>query len=402
MAATISPAELFGSAIDLVKRLRKSPATVEFVLILVLAVLAYWLTGFGEGSWRREHAILAEAMARGHLWVGNIPSAMEQIHFNGRVYLVHPPGVALLMLPFAWLFGSVDQMHFAIALGAAGVGAAWLLAQKDRRWLAIFFGFGTVYWWAVTIGDSWHLALVASVPFSLLALRETLEDGNPWIAGLCAGFAALCRYDLVLAWPFYLFLWRRLFTFAATLIPAALLLLWFNWARFGNPFQTDLALYVQTNFFDLHPLMPFGPFSPHYLPQNLDVVLFMPPHLDDRWPYLHPHMAGQALIFTSPAFLVALRARLFTATLWARLSTATVCLWLMMFSVMVPCMLVWATGYEQLGARYWIQAYPFMFALMCRHATDDGLDRFDKMLICLSIAMVWVSIFIVRHYGWSW
>jgi hypothetical protein len=306
-------------------------------------------------------------------------------------YFVQPPGPALLVIPFVWLRGTVSQVYASLVIGTVGVVIAWLMAKRDRLWLTAFFGLGTIYVWAVANGDSWELALVASAPFTLLAIKETLESGNPLVAGLCAGAAALQRYDLTLAWPFYAFLMRRRFyEFALGLLPAVLILAWFNYERFGNTFTTGLSIYAAADP-QAHGTRPF---QLSYLPVNLNVLLFMPPYLDARWPYLHPHFGGQALVWTSPAFLAAFRV--------TERSARVLCLWAMTICASLPSLFVYASGYVQFGARYYIQVYPFLFALMMLHAEETGLDQLDKLLICASIFFVLFGIWHIHYYSWSW
>ena len=101
-----------------------------------------------------------------------------------------------------------------MTVGAFSVALVWrlcgLIAREAQVWLTVFFGIGTTFWYEATLGDSWNFAVVMSVPATLLALNELFGKARPFVVGLCAGFAALARYDLVLAWPFYLaLLWAR-------------------------------------------------------------------------------------------------------------------------------------------------------------------------------------------------
>jgi hypothetical protein len=359
-------------------------------VVAIFFMVIYWAISFGNTHFD-EHVRLAQAMTHGHLWVTDVPPWMEHFQFDGRTYFVQPPGPALLMIPFVWLRGTVSQSHASLLIGSIGVVIAWLMIKRDRLWLTAFFGFGTIYTWALANGDSWELASVASVPFSLLAIKETLESRNPLLVGLCAGTAALQRYDLTLAWPFYALLMRRRFyEFALGVLPAALILAWFNYERFGSLFTTDLSVYAAADP-QAHGM---GPFQLSYLPINLNVLLFMPPYLDARWPYLHPHFGGQALVWTSPAFLAAFRV--------TERSLRVFCLWAMAICASVPSLLVYASGYIQFGARYYIQVYPFLFALMVLHAEETGLDKLDKLLICVSIFFVLFGIWYIHVYSWGW
>jgi hypothetical protein len=352
-----------------------------------------------------EHVRLAQAMLQGHLWVAPPPTYIEHFTFQGRQYLVQPPGPALLLLPFVWLFGVVDQAKICCLIGALGVAAyARFLARSgfsahETHWLIAFFGLGTIFAYEASLGASWGFALISSVPFTLLALTELSDDH--WLrVGIWAGAAALFRYDLVLIWPIYALmsiiprsrsarpqlapLWVMLGT-----LPAAAVLIWFNWARFGSPFITDLSLYAPGD----PQAHQSAPFALHFLPGNLSVLRLTPPYLDANWPYLHPHMAGQSILWTSPAFLLALYAPLRRNTVW---------LWNAVLAGSLPSLLVYASGYVQFGARYYIRIYPFVLLLMGIAVREHGLDYVNKGWIVLSIALVLFGTAHSRLLGWGW
>lgn len=330
-------------------------------------------------------------MLRGHLWVRDVPAYIEHIQFDGNIYLVQRPGPALILLPFVWLYGTVNQVNLSIVLGALGVAICSLLCNRGWIWLTLLFGTGTIYGYYASLGDSWAVCLVGSVPLSLLAVREILtRRQRPAVIGFFAGFATLFRYDLVFLWPFYGMLnlhpYRR---FLAILSLFALFTLWFNWARFGNPLTTDISIFCKTDR-----QAPDGAFGLSYLPRDLEAFLFMPPNLDAKWPYIHPHYGGQALIWTTPAFIKALRVR--------ELSSRVLLLWLMVILGLAPVLTYHAWGYVQFGYRYAIQIYPFLLGLIALHSEEEGFDQLDKILTCVSIGFVQFGAWHIRRYNWHW
>src|SRR5262249_41065261 len=121
----------------------------------------------------------------------------------------------------------------------------------------------------------------------------------------------------------------------------------FNLARF-SPTIVDIALWI----YDDPVLMTHGePFALRYLPYNLYTVLFMAPRAHTVFPFIHPRPIGQAMVFTSPAFVLALRPS-FRQTIVRSMLAA--CL-----LAMLPSLLVYSNGVIQFGARYYVQVYPF-------------------------------------------
>jgi len=98
-----------------------------------------------------------------------------------RALVPFPPLPAVVLVPFVALWGlnADGQLVFAI-LGAIDVGLAWWVLGKlpIRPWIrlaaAIFFGFGTVFWYTAQIGTTWYQAHVLAVGLALAAIGVAL------------------------------------------------------------------------------------------------------------------------------------------------------------------------------------------------------------------------------------
>ncbi len=174
-----------------------------------------------------------------------------------------PPLPAIVLMPFVALRGlnADGQLVFAI-LGALDVGLAfWVLGRLPiRLWVRIvatvFFGFGTVLWYAAQIGTTWYQAHVLAVGLALAAIgvalggdrdsaqreddryeddpepipgalgrgatsalarirwRVLVPDQRQFIAGLLFGLACTSRLTVVFAAPFFVLVgsggsWQR-------------------------------------------------------------------------------------------------------------------------------------------------------------------------------------------------
>ena len=171
---------------------------------------------------------------------------------------------------------------------------------------------------------------------------------------------------------------------------AALVYVGYNEVRFGTP--NDIALWIWYGQDKYRLSRPGGPFALRDLPLNLYTLLFMAPGYSDKFPWIHPEFMGQALILMSPAFVLALRPS-FLKPLPALVLAAA-------FSSSGPSLLVDASGFAQLGPRYYVQVYPFLLTLIALGA-PRRLDQLTKILIVISIALVVFFTWQVRWYGWG-
>jgi hypothetical protein len=375
----------------------------RFFLVFFLFLAFYGLTS-GEKTHFDEHVRLADALLHGHAWIEPPPSYMERANYAGHSYIVHPPLPALMMVPLVAIFGpSLNQTWVSIAVGAFSVALVWrlcgLIASDAQLWLTLFFGIGTTFWYEATLGDSWNFAVVMSVPATLLALNELFGTARPFVVGLCAGLAALARYDLVLAWPFYLALlwargksWRSLWALGSFAIAVAISV-WFNEIRFGT--VTDISLWLFTSHDGwLQNRMGGGPpLQLRFLPINLYALLFMAPVLNETFPYIHPQIQGQALLLTSPALLLALRPNFRRAIPLLLLLAAGFC--------MGPVLLWYGNGFMQFGMRFYVQVFPFLIVLMALGAQELGIDQMGKILIVISMILVAYGTWHIRTLGFA-
>jgi hypothetical protein len=405
LAAAGSSAEFVIGA-DILKwpRLHRAIVSEEWsaVAIGVLAFAFYGAT-ISSPTPYNEHVRLAWSMLHGHLGV-DAPSYMEHVVVGGHSYILHPPLSAILMLPATAIWGeAANQTGMAVILGAISVALAWRLMAAigldtaAKLWTVTFFGIGTTFWYEATLGSSWDFALVASVPFTLAALIEVFGDARPWVVALFAAIAALARYDLALAWPAYALMvvargrrWREIGWMMPPFAAAALVYVGFNEARFGT--FNDIALWLWYSHDNYRFQRPGGPFALRDLPLNLYTLLFMAPSYSDRFPWIHPQFLGQALILMSPAFVLALRPS------FLRPIPALVLMAAILSSG--PSLTVYASGFAQLGPRYYAQIYPFLLTLVAI-GLPRKVDQLTKILIAISIVFVVFFTWQVRWYAWG-
>ncbi len=262
---------------------------------------------------------------------------------TGRALVPFPPLPALVLLPFVAVWGlATNAQLVAAAIGGLDVGLAWWILGRlavslpTRLVATLFFGLGTVLWYAAMLGTTWYLAHLVALAFALGAIGialgadraaiaaahdalvdpERLEtigtvrpadlvrspgrvvaaalplDPRAVAAGVCLGLAATARLTVAFGLPFLLLVgggggWprRALSTLLGTSLPI-LGLLTYNVATTGHLFHPGYdALYRREVAFYplLYPYLEYhadwGIEDPRYLPQNLRLMLLAPPEI---------------------------------------------------------------------------------------------------------------------------
>ena len=370
-------------------RLRR-PETIVFVLALVF----YAATMFPETPYN-EQVRQSYAFLHGHVQI-DAPGYLEHSQVGPYSYALHPPLTAILLMPFAAIWGlDTNQTMFAVLIGAVGVMMAWVLLNRlelpteECVWLTFFFGAGTIFWYYAATGTSWPLPTVTSVVFMLGTLAEIFGENRPLRVGIWGALTCLARNEAVLAMPVIAFLsWHKgrkiseMLWIAPAFLVAGAFIIWFNEVRYHSLFDQGLNHIPNVGHGNW--------FGFQYIPGNLNTVLFMGPKVDGTFPYFHPSFAGQALIFTSPAFVLALRASFKRAEI--------VALGLGALLVSTPFLLVSTNGFSQFGARFYMQTYPFLLAMMAM-GMPPKTDQLTKVLVVVSVILVAFGVWHVHEWG---
>jgi hypothetical protein len=384
-------------------------ATRFFLAGLVVTWTAQWLlvgAPFSQSPWP-YYVYYARALLDGRLDFGLLPpAALDLAVYQGRTYLYHPPFPSLLMAPAVAIFGvGLSDRFVSVLLGALD-GALFyrLLAALDREGFArsderqralltSLFLFGTVHEYLVITANHWELSQVVTICGVLLALLAALA-GRP--IGMALALVAVLwtrsHVILVAPAPLGLYWWRerrrgaptgtwlrRLAPAVALGVAGVALLLAFDAARFGNPFESG------TSYQDMHGMFRenferYGLFDLHYLPRNLDALLLATPVPSDRFPFatFSPH--GLSIFLATPFYLYLLRSlrretRAQAAILWAGVAP-----------VLLAVLLTIGTGELQFGHRYSADVQPLLLPLAWLGA-GMRFTRTGLALLAASIAM---------------
>jgi hypothetical protein len=369
------------------------------VFAVFVAFLAFYsVTGWIDRSPYNAHVRQALAFLQGRVDIGKSPG-IEQISVAGRYYQLHPPLPAFLLMPFVAIWGmDTNQTAFSLVTGAIDAALAWWLLGRlrlsvsARTWLTIFFGAGTVIWFETLNGGSWDISQTVAVGFTLAALGEVFGEARPWLVGLLSGLSALARNDLALDFPIFIglcYVRRRNLRELLGLFPgfalAGVTYIALNEVRFRSIFDLGQFIYSEGK----------PTFAWAFLPQNLYTLLFMPPKLDTRFPFIHPISSGQALTFTSPAFVLSLRASLASFTPLLLMAGAVL--------AVLPSLFFNNNGGAQFGTRHYIHSFPFLLVLMAQGLPGEPayVDQITKVLIVASILLIGLGVFHLRLYGFG-
>lgn len=329
---------------------------------------------------------------------------------DGKYYFYHASIGALVFMPLvliwgqgtpdsliAALIGTLNVLFFlfliarlrAIAdsqgtLRQIRVSKLRARAMREDWWFSLLWGLGTVHFYITMQGSVWHIAQILSQSFLLLAaiFIFTLPRPKILIAGIFFACAAYTRNDTILGALFFLaviykssgsrkiFL-RQAFIFLLPFLFLTVVSLFYNYARFGNPFEIGISymkLEVQSGI--AARVAEVGKFSFKNLWENIYQQVLKPPGFSTTFPFIHMDPHGFGILWATPAYLLIFPPiwRLYRnyynqiagseeriVALGALLSAATIAFFLFLLS---------GHGYMQYAARYMLDLQLFLFIFL--------------------------------------
>jgi hypothetical protein len=314
------------------------PALAVGAGLVVLALVAYWLPGsdriYNHFVWQALAFLDGRAaiewpvpgFPEGNEWMQDVYPLSELTGETSGALLPFPPLPAVVLLPFAAMWGlATDIRAVSVGLGALNVGLAWwalgrlAVSRRIRLATTVFFGFGTVAWYAAQLGTTWFFAHVCALTFALLAVGVALGadpaadaevddapeparllrgglaalaqplaliDRRQFLAGLLFGIACTARLTVVFGAPFFMLVggggtWIRRSVSAGlgAIIPVGLLLA-YNLVTTGHLFHPGYEYQYQKEAAGYQAL-GYNPDwaieDARYLPQNLGIMFLSTP-----------------------------------------------------------------------------------------------------------------------------
>ncbi|HUN57883.1 MAG TPA: hypothetical protein VMU41_07190 [Candidatus Binataceae bacterium] len=383
---------------------RDHPA-VFWLIVLLFWRLYEFSTSFSNPTYFNAHVVLAWSMLHGHFDLIDPRSYFEMTHVADRSYIAYGIAPSLLMMPLVAIWGlDFHQASFNAALGGLAVALWWSITgllgldQWKRVWLTILFGTGSLFFFAAgQCGNTWALMHVTTAFGLMLALFDVLGARRGWLAGLGFGLAVLSRQAVLLSFPFFaVTLWssaeapfrqKREIAFVLALGLLLAFDAWYNFARFGSPFDNGYRRVVE----DTGGAGPWGLFSIHYLAINYYVYFLKLPQRIAGFPWFNPTMSGFTIFISTPAIYIAL-----AADYRERINQLAVAA---IVAIQALYLVYYWTGFEQFGCRYSVDYLPFVMLLAAAGAKYCYSWMIAIYAVLGTLVEVWGLMWWVQH-GW--
>lgn len=363
---------------------------LTYFLLLIIIFFIYYISS-PKNTPYNYFTRLADAFVNHRLYLTeNPPWLNELIPITNRYYVVYPPMPAVLLTPFVSVFGQqFSQTIFSILLGSINPLILFNLLKRIRVSFktslitTIFFAFGTNYWFLASTGSAWYLAHIVAIFFLLLAIRETFSKQRLVLIGLLLGASYWSRSTVIFTLPFFLFYLKAKF------LPIDNKSI-YNLIKLGLGIGFFIFLdgvYNYLRFSDISPISPYIniPQSQRLetlgdkfmnvrnIPKHLDAIFLRLPHLQESFPYLIPSLYSLAIWFTSPAILLAFK---------AKKSILMFSSWFAIIPTFFVISLWTVTGYSQFGYRFAQDFMPFILILIAL-----GIGQKPKLLAYLLVLL---------------
>lgn len=309
----------------------------------VILLVYIWFITFGTFTeWRastRYYSLLADAFSKGQLHVDVQPGAAllaaddpynnegrppfdddvwDLSLYKGKLYLYWGPVPALLMTPIRFVLDtSLPDLYpvFFFFCGLLLVNSSILLKMRSlffpslplRNLTASLLILGLILPipWSLSIPDVYEAAigagqffLMGGILFTLLAFERDADKTRLFLAGLfwaCSvGSRAINVFSIFFLTVLALFWlwktrardWMRQSAFLLTpLVIGALLIGWYNYARFDSPLEFGLRYQITVQ--NMNRDMPLA-FELDYLPHNVNAYILQPFQFVSGFPFIRP------------------------------------------------------------------------------------------------------------------
>lgn len=397
----------------LLKNILEKKLLILLILIFFIFSL-YYIPKTNPLKWQYMHQMeQAEAFLNLRLNLNNRYNLVELIEINNKYFTVLPPGPVLLILPLFAVFRY--DLNFQIIMQVVALLCIILMYnlvykltnnRNSSLILTIAFSFGTVFLWVANHIGTWFTNQIFALFFILLLLNECFGKKRGALIGLCLGLAFLSRQLTIFYIIFALSIifikhysllgkHEKSHFFTSNIIKNRLLIkdiiavigisgififlyMILNYLKFGGIFDTGYNNFFTTPTFQLK-----------NIPANLYQYFFRPPNFAKTFPFISPPATGQAIIFTTPLFLLAFHRKLKKELL--------IPIWLTIFFIFTAHMLYSYGGGGQLGMRYSLDYMPLLFCLLA-YRYKKKIDASLIFLTCLSFFFCLSGTFLLTVY----
>lgn len=368
------------------------------VLVLFIICANGYLFFINYHSSAQQFSWQAQSFLEGKLEV-YAPKDTDMVVVDDKIYWPQGPFPSIILAVFQVLIGpSVQQGLVQMVLVVFLTYMLYKLARlrhfswEQSMYLVCAFLFGSIVIGIITNPTSWFFAQVVALVLLVLLLYEWESRRNYLIMGLLEASLIATRmtagffgFYIVYALIMDIRVGKRtliqLLQFIIPIIISLGLLSWFNWARFGNFFDTG---YFTNNIGpEGEALRQFGLFSLRHIFTNIywyflssvEGVTNGTAHL--VFPYIRYNLWGLSFFIVSPIFL-------YTISTLRNNSTYLRGLWCIAGLTLTVLLLYYTTGWYTFGPRYMADLLPILYILLLYVLKKQGLGEFQKNLIVAS------------------
>lgn len=389
-------------------------------------VLAYFVLQFFFIStllliidpFNQHFVYLANSFLHGKLYFLEKPGDwVDCVLYAGKVYWPLGPAPAILLMPFVWLGNIVGfrmyqgfmQVPLVLLtfIMACRLALRYKFSRQDACYLAFGFCFASVYSIVAYVPWVWQFIHAIVVFLLFVSITEWYGKKRYWIIGICFGIIVACRFTAAFSLLFFIgdVLWKPggikfakvrgpLAQLILPTVLAALGLLWYNYARFGNPLENGYMLANNMVEFSMlkYQQAHYGLFKLQNIPTNIyyyfiksvDPVRIN--HYGDfgqsyilKFPYVAINPPGVGFIVSSPIFLYSINA--FRKKKLDRVTKLTIAPIIVIMSFLLTY--YWA-GWSQQGPRYLLDFLPLYYLVLLLSFKNHRISAFAKILIITS------------------
>lgn len=313
---------------------------------------------------------------------------------DSKFYWHQGPFPSILLLPFQSFFGielsqGITQLSLVIILCIILFKLAILKGFNflDSFYLMTVFLLGSTIAGLIVDPKSWFFSQIVAVTLLILLILELENTRRWWLIGVLEAMLIATRFTsgfIIFALLFLIYKEKKLlniFLFLLPVLTTLLLLVWFNYARFGNPLDTGYLTNDVGGY--LSPLRDLGFFSIQHLPTNFyyyflasvePISSSIGVHLE--FPFIKYNGWGLSLLLVAPFFLYSLKS--------LRQSSAYLkSLWAVVAITLFTLLIYFAPGWVQFGPRYTADFLPILYLLLL-YGLKPKLTIFQITLITAS------------------
>lgn len=375
-------------------------------LIFIVSFSIYFVFSNQKPAIYNHHVYIANAFLHGTFEIKNPPPWHNDVAVVGdKKFGIYGPTAAILLMPLVAVYGlNAPEGLLNIVVASVSVFIFWKIlikegfTEKFSLWLTAFFAFGTLQFFSAAHDQTWWYTYVVASFFLLLSINELLGKQRAYLVGFFIGIAYATRIETAFALIFALvvintskiYLRKSASLFMGFFVPFVLVS-YYNFARFGNIFDTGYANFVTR---DPSSYIPYGLFSWHYFPNDFYTYFLKGPEIISNFPFFRPPWIGMSIILTTPALIYALN-----TFKRKNLDPKIVSAWISLTLMAIPSLVYFLPGWTEFGWKHSVVFTPFLVYLTAI-GIGGKLNFLKRSLIFASILVQLWGILWWRLAGW--